>query len=144
MALADGGRVQWRKQAGDLVVTLFAAPADISVLLQNCEDLEPVLDADVSITFSSGLQLHLTHEQAMNRLLYATSGALPEAGKWPVTVSIVQNGRHLETNGSVEVIPVLPDHTAYWGYFTFPPAMIAAYALRERLAHYKKDRKKEG
>ncbi len=37
------------------------------------------------------------------------------------------------------MMPVLPDHKAYWGYFTFPPAMIAAYALRERLIHRKKE-----
>ncbi len=80
MALADGGKLQWRKQAGDLVVTLFAAPAEISVLLQNRESLAPVLDAEVSVAFSSGAKLPLTHEQAMNRLLYASSTALPEPG----------------------------------------------------------------
>jgi hypothetical protein len=139
MALADGGKLQWRKQAGDLVITLFAAPDEISVLLQNREGLEPVLDAEVSVAFSSGAKLTLTHEQAMNRLLYASSTALHEPGRAPVTISIVRNGQHLETNGVIDVIPVLPDRTAYWGYFTFPPAMIAAYALRERLINRKKE-----
>ncbi len=144
IALADGGTVQWRKQASDLVITLFAAPGEISLLLQNRDDLEPVLNADVSIAFSSGLKLHLTHEQTTNRLLYASSAALLEPGKWPVDISIVRNGRHLETSGTLDVIPALPDQTAYWGYFLFPPAMIAGYALREHLAHNKRDRKKEG
>ena len=138
MALADGGKVQWRKQAGDLVVTLFAAPGDVSVLLQNRDDLAPVLDAQVSIAFSSGPQLHLTHEQAMNRLLYASQSALPGPGEWPVSVFIVRSGRHLETSGTADMAAPPSDRAAYLGYFTFPPAMIAAYALRERLVNRKK------
>jgi hypothetical protein len=138
MALADGGQLQWRREAGDLLVTLFAGPGDLSVLLQNHEDLAPVLDAEVSIAFSSGPKFRLTHEQAMNRLLYASSAALPEPGAWPVTISIVRNGRRLETSGILDVMPMGPGHMNYLGYFAFPPAMIGAYALRERLINRKK------
>jgi hypothetical protein len=138
MALADGEMVQCRKQMGDLMVTLFAAPADISVLLQNRENLEPVLDADVSIAFPSGVTLRLTHEQATNRLLYASSSAPSKPGKWPVVISIVRNGRHLEMGATVDVIPQLPESTAIWSYFFFPPAMVAAFALREHLINRKK------
>ncbi|MEI9975838.1 MAG: hypothetical protein WDO73_29525 [Ignavibacteriota bacterium] len=53
-ALADGGTVQFRSEAGPYVITLFttptpltAGPIDISLLLQDRDGLTPVLDADV-------------------------------------------------------------------------------------------------
>ena len=53
---ADGGTIQLRKEAGALLITVFtspsplsAGPADISVLLQKRNGLDPVLDADVSM-----------------------------------------------------------------------------------------------
>src|SRR5580704_8487001 len=82
-AWADGGTVQLRQEAGDLVITVFTSPGplsvgpvDISLLLQNRDGLEPVLDAKVSLilrTDDSGIELQArpTREQATNKLLYA-------------------------------------------------------------------------
>src|ERR1051326_2312329 len=64
-AYADGGRVVLREQAGSFVVTVFAAPADVSVMVQNRTSQRPVLDAAVSIRIGDG-ELRATHEQAQN------------------------------------------------------------------------------
>jgi hypothetical protein len=78
---ADGGTVQLRKEVGALVITVFTSPAplsagavDISLLLQNRNGLEPVLDADVSLLLranASGAEVRArpTREQAQNKLL---------------------------------------------------------------------------
>src|SRR5260370_621938 len=78
---ADGGLVQLRKEAGAFVITVFTSPAplsagpvDISLLLQNRNGLEPVLDASVSLLLradasSTELRARATREQAQNKLL---------------------------------------------------------------------------
>jgi hypothetical protein len=82
-AWADGGTVQLRQQSGDLLITVFTSPGplsvgtvDISLLLQNRDGLEPVLDAKVSLILREDdstleLQVQPTREQARNKLLYA-------------------------------------------------------------------------
>src|SRR5258705_2791609 len=91
---ADGGAVQMRKETGDLVITVFTSPAplsvgpvDMSLLLQNRNGLEPVLDANVSLVLRSGassieVRARPTREQAQNKLLYAAAVTLPESGQW--------------------------------------------------------------
>src|SRR5882724_2137054 len=93
-AFADGGTVQLRKEAGAFVITVFtslaplsAGPADISLLLQNRNGLEPILDASVSLHLraaasSTEIQARATREQAQNKLLYAAPVTLAESGKW--------------------------------------------------------------
>ena len=74
--LADGGTRQLRQQSGNLAIPVFTSPGrlcvgpvDISLLLQNREGLEPVLDASVSLVLraeASGLEFraHPSREQA--------------------------------------------------------------------------------
>jgi hypothetical protein len=100
IALSDGGAVQWRRQAGDLLITVFASPtpltegpADLSLLVQNANGLEPVLDANLTLVLrarTSGIkiQLHPTHEKAQNKLLYATPVTLTESGQWQLAANI--------------------------------------------------------
>ena len=52
LLLADGGAVQFRRQTGPVIITLFSAPvplragpADLSVLVQNARDGSPILNA---------------------------------------------------------------------------------------------------
>src|SRR5579859_1118640 len=90
---ADGGTIQLRKEAGALVITVFTSPAplsagpvDISLLLQNRNGLEPVLDANVSLLLradASGAEITTrpTREQAQNKLLYAAPVTLVDPGK---------------------------------------------------------------
>ncbi len=55
-ALADGGTVQFTKAAGPFVVTVFATPSplragpvDISLMIQQSNNQQPLLDCDVEI-----------------------------------------------------------------------------------------------
>src|SRR6202035_3060695 len=97
-AWADGGIVQLRKETGDLIITVFTSPGrlsvgpvDISLLLQNREGLEPVLDANVSLVLradDSGLEFRArpSREQARNKLLYAAPVMFSRQGTWHITV----------------------------------------------------------
>ena len=145
IAFADGGTVQLRKEAGGLVITVFTSPAplstgpiDISLLLQNRNGLEPVLDVDVSLILradasSTEIQARATREQAQNKLLYAAPVTLTESGKWRLAVTILRNGERTEATGTIDV-PQAPEIAAsYWSYIAFPPLIIAAFVVRERL-----------
>src|ERR1700693_2568851 len=142
---ADGGTVQLRQEAGDFVITVFAlpgtpsvGPVDISLLLQNRDGLEPVLDAKVSLVLrsdESGIELHArpTREQARNKLLYAAPVTLSKPGKWDIVVTVLQNGKKTDTAGILEVAAPPDKAASYAGYIAFPPVMIGLFLFRQRL-----------
>jgi hypothetical protein len=144
-SLADGGTVQWRKQAGSLLITVFMAPAPlsagpsvISLLVQNRNGLEPVLDADVSLLLRSEasnteIRAQPTREQAQSKLLYAAPVTLVESGKWQLAVTILRNGERTDTIGPIDVAPTPAMVASYWGYIAFPPLMIMAFVGHELL-----------
>jgi hypothetical protein len=148
-AFADGGTVQFRKEAGSLVITLFtspaplsAGPADISLLLQNRNGLEPVVDANVSLVLradasNAEIRVRPTRERAQNKLLYAAPVTLAESGKWQLSVTILRNGERIDTTGLIDVAPTREMVVSYWGYVAFPPFMIVAFAVREGLIRRK-------
>jgi hypothetical protein len=138
IAFADGGTLQFRKESGSLVISVFTSPGDISVLLQNRNGLEPVLDARVSLLLSTDastteVHAHATREQATNKLLYAAKVTLPESGKWHLTLTIVRDGEQTDTTGTIDVAPAPEMAASYWGYIAFPPLMIVLFVIRERL-----------
>jgi hypothetical protein len=144
-ALADGGTVQLRQEAGGLLITVFTSPAplsvgpvDISLLLQNRNGLEPVLDANVSLAFrayDSEMEFWArpTREQARNKLLYAAPVMFSKPGKWQITVTVARNGQEAHAGGILEVAPAPHGTVSYAGYLAFPPLMIALFVVRERL-----------
>jgi len=148
-ALADGGAVQLRKEAGPFVITVFTAPAplsagpvDISLLLQSRNGLEPVLDAAVSFILRSEasgaeIQARPTREQARNKLLYAAPVTLAESGKWRLAVTILRNGERTLATGTIQVAPAFEMASSYWSYIAFPPIMIVLFVVRERLIRRK-------
>src|SRR6266853_1690135 len=125
---ADGGTVQLRKQVGEMVITVFTTPAplsagpvDISLLLQNRNGLEPVLDANVSLLLRSDasgaeIQARPTREQAQNKLLYAAPVTLVDPGNWQVTVTILRNGERTHATGAIDIAPTPVMEASYWGY----------------------------
>ena len=145
IAFADGGAVELRKEAGTFVVTVFTSPAplssgpvDVSLLLQNRNGLEPVLDANVSMRLradasSTGIQAQATRERAQNKLLYAGLVTLAEPGSWQLAVTILRNGERTDATGTIDVAPAPPMAASYWSYIAFPPLMIVAFVVRERL-----------
>jgi hypothetical protein len=146
---ADGGTVQLRKEAGALLITVFtspsplsAGPADISLLLQTRNGLEPVLDADVSIrlrTDASDIEIEArpTRQQAQNKLLYAAPVTLSESGRLALAVTIFRNGERTDATGTIDVAPAPEKALSYWSYIAFPPLMIALFVVRERLIRRK-------
>jgi hypothetical protein len=141
-AWADGGAVQLRKEADGLVITVFASPsplsigpADVSVLLQNRDGLDPVLDANVLLLFrhdDSGIEFQArpTDQQAQNKLLYAAPVMFSKPGKWRITVTIRRNGQETTATGILEVTPARDRAVSYAGYLSFPPAMIVLFVIR--------------
>ena len=144
-AFADGGLVQLRMEAGALVITVFTSPAprsagpvDISLLVQNRNGLEPVLDANVSVLLRADasdaeIRLRPTREQARNKLLYAAPVTLAEPGKWQLAVTILRNGERTDATGTIDVAPAPEMAASYWSYIAFPPLVIMAFVVRERL-----------
>jgi hypothetical protein len=147
-AFADGGTVQLRKEAGPFVITVFTSPAplsagpvDVSLLLQNRNGLEPVLDASISLILRdrSGAEIRAqpTREQAQNKLLYAAPVTFAESGKWQLDITILRNGERTGATGSIDVAPAPERAASYWSYIAFPPLMIVAFVVRERLIRRK-------
>jgi hypothetical protein len=144
-AWADGGTVQLRQEAGDLVITVFASPGplsvgpvDISLLLQNRDGLEPVLDAKVSLVLREDdstleLQAQPTREQARNKLLYAAPVTLSNPGKWHIAVRVLENGTETDAAGILEVAAAPDKAASYAGYIAFPPVMIGLFIVRQWL-----------
>jgi hypothetical protein len=142
---ADGGTVQLRKESGDLVITVFTSPtplsvgpADISLLLQNLNGLEPVLDASVSLVLvhaGSNIEFHVrpTREQARNRLLYAAPVILSRPGKWRISITVRRNEKEVAAAGTLEVGPAPGGAVSLAGLLAFPPIMIMLFVVREHL-----------
>jgi hypothetical protein len=143
-AWADGGTVQLRKETGGLVITVFTSPSplsvgpvDISLLLQNQDGLDPVLDANVHLILhdeASHIEFHAlpTRAQARNKLLYATPVMFVSPGKWKMGVLIERHGKEIGTDGYLDVAPPHAK-VSYAGYIAFPPVMIVLFVIRERL-----------
>jgi hypothetical protein len=144
---ADGGTVQLRKEAGDLMITLFAlpsplavGPSDISLLLQNRDGLQPVLDANVSLLLNqqaSNMRVTATRQQASNKLLYAAPVTFPKSGKWRIAITVECGGKKTGAQGFLEVIPASGESASYAGYVAFPPVVIVLFIVRERLIRQK-------
>jgi hypothetical protein len=137
---ADGGVIQSRQEAGPFVVTVFAAPAELSVLVQNREALEPDLDATVSIRLQHGdsdVTTLATREQAHNKLLRAATVNLDDPGEWRYTVTVSRAGTQASVTGTMNVAPATPKLASYWSYLAFPPVCIALFAVHQRLKRKK-------
>jgi hypothetical protein len=151
-AFADGGTVQFRKEAGDLVITLFTAPGplsvgpvDISLFLQNRNGLDPVLDADVLLMLyqdapGGEFEARPTRAKARNKLLYAVPVTFAKPGDWRVAVRVTKHGTTTDAEGILAVGSAPDRSTTYAGYIAFPPVMILLFAVREGLIRRRKSK----
>jgi hypothetical protein len=140
----DGGRVQLQQKADSFLITVFAAPAplragqvDISVLIQNFENDQPVLDAQVQIILrgESGMTVRAeaTRAEAKNKLLYATMLNLPESGQWQIEVEVKRGAKNSKVAGFLVVSPAWPLFLSHWRLLVLPPFAIALFILNQRL-----------
>jgi len=144
-AWADGGRVQLRQETGDLIITVFTSPTplsvgpvDLSLLLQNRNGLEPVLDASVSLVLVHAdsnieFQARPSREQARNKLLYAAPVIFSRPGKWRMSVTVRRNDKEVAAAGTLDVAPSPGRELSLAGFLAFPPIMIMLFVVRERL-----------
>ena len=143
--LADGGVVQLQQPAGPFIVTVFAAPsplragtrADISVMVQDQKDGQPVLDGKVFVRLygENGLTISAPaiHENAQNKLLYAAPVNFPEAGQWKLEVTIKSGENAASVFGEMRVVSSRPYLLSYWRSLALPPVIILLFAINQWL-----------
>jgi len=143
-AQADGGAAQFTKSAGPFVITVFttpsplrAGPVDISLMIQNRENQQPVLDClaqvQVSKDGATSIGSEATHQAAQNKLLYAAQVKIPESGLWELEAAIKCGDDSANVNGSLSVAPSSPVLLVYWRSLALPPVFISLFALNQWL-----------
>ncbi len=145
--LADGGTIQFRKQAGAFRITLLSEPSpvrvgkvDLSVLCERTINNEPVKDAQVLIHLrrpGAGdiLEIALPAKRGKNKnqVLYTAMGNLESPGKWPVRIAVSSEGEEAVVTGSLEVLLSEPAIVTYWPFFVAVPLLALVFAINLRL-----------
>jgi hypothetical protein len=144
-ARGDGGELRCSRRAGPFLVSVFSAPVpmragpvDVSVLVQDAETRQPILDAEVGVAFvpsgrGAAVEARAAHAAARNRLLYGALVDLPATGAWTLVATLERKGRSARLACSVDAAPPVPAPLAHWPALALPPLAIGLFALRERL-----------
>jgi hypothetical protein len=147
-ARGDGGTVRYYDRLGDFCVSVFTSPtplrvgpADVSVLIQDANTGEPVLDAQVAL--SAKLQnrpevtLHVlaTTTGATNKLLHVATLEFPEEGSWEVTLDLVSPKVEDQARLLLEVTEPLPLARAWNAWYWWPLAPITLFSAHQFLVH---------
>jgi len=157
-ARGDGGVIRLRESQGPFVVTIFTppdpvrnAPFDISVMVQERDSSDPILDAKVDLLFtapagfiaqpieemcgppdeahSGKFVIPATRKQASNKLLYAATVRFDAIGNWRLQ-ALVERGSDVAKIACI--LPVGPPSRTVMGLFPFlllPPVMVSLFAL---------------
>jgi hypothetical protein len=151
-ALADGGRLQMRTDAGPFTVSVFtipdsltAGPADLSVLVQDAASGDVLMDAAVTLTLTdpSGapLVLHPSHAQATNQLLQAAQVNLKAPGKWRVRVEVVHGTQSAACATDLEVAGRSSQWGTIWFFALLPLGVLGVFVgVQVRKARMLRDR----
>ena len=143
-ARADGGVIQMAKIADPFVITVYSTSApiragqvDFSVLIQNQENSEPVLNAHVLIQLykEKGVTIsaQATSAVAQNKLLYAATMKIPEAGQWEMEVIVQQGEKTVSVAETVDVAPSRSLLQSHWQNLALPPLVIFLFVLNQWL-----------
>jgi hypothetical protein len=149
--LADGGVLLMKQSSGALWIAVFTEPAplraglaDISVLIQDRDSQQPVLNAEVMVVLHrkgrETIRTQARREQAKNRLLYAALLNLPEAGRWEMEVTVVRNSEEAKISGVMTVAPPRPFLLTYGWPLAFPPISIGLFVMNQWLKRHPKGR----
>lgn len=131
-------------RAGQLNISVFATPsplragmADLSVLLQDAADGGVLLDGTIELRLSKagepGIVARPATGQATNKLLYAATVEIPEAGEYALTAICRERGQEGAIRGTLTVLPPEPAILSYWPYFAIVPLAILLFLLNQRL-----------
>ena len=157
---ADGGAIQFQGDAGTFHVTVFTQPPilhagliDVTLLLQERSDLNPLLDAKVRFDLAaqdsatqpapwmppvcamnktadlSDVPAKLGHGE--NRLLYGSVVQIPNSGHWRLRARIQRGTESAEIETLLNVAPVPLPPLAYWHLFLLVPAGILGFVLHQ-------------
>jgi hypothetical protein len=140
--------------------------ADVSVLVQWRKNGEVILDADVilaldppagvvsnqsdplcGVTSSAAafpspeltqhqVKAHATRGQASNKLLYAAPLALNTTGDWRLHMLVSRGSDSAGFDCLVPVTITSAKLSGLWPYLAFPPIVITAFALNQRLRRH--------
>ena len=158
---ADGGAIQFQGDAGTFHDTVFTQPPilhagliDITLLLQERTDLNPLLDAKVMFDLTaqdstatqpalwmppacamnktadlSDIPAKLGHGE--NRLLYGNGVQIPNTGHWQLRARIQRGAESAEIETLLKVAPAPLPPLAYWHLFLLVPAGILGFVLHQ-------------
>jgi hypothetical protein len=161
MAWADGGAIQFQGDAGAFRVTVFTQPpilragfVDVTLLLQDRSNLNPLLDAKMTFDLTaqessnvpqtewmppacamtktvdlSNVPARLGHGE--NRLLYGAVVQIPNSGHWQLKAHIQRDTERAELETLLDVKPALLPPLAYWHLFLLPPLGILGFVLHQ-------------
>ncbi|HLH76423.1 MAG TPA: hypothetical protein VKV28_06385 [Candidatus Binataceae bacterium] len=142
----DGGALYFSRAQDGLRVSLFgpALPltpgiSDLTVMVQDARDLQPILDARVVLVLSEGarsqsLRVRLTHREAADKLLYAGGITLARPGRWTANLQVAAGARKLEGSFSLIVVPGA-SFTQVWPYFALVVLVIFLFGWNQWLSH---------
>lgn len=166
VAHGDGGVVRFRAVEGPFIVTIFTAsellqdsPVDVSVMVQERDSNDAILDATVKLTFtppgvsmaepveqvcgvtgtpgarpdSEQFTVAATREQASNKLLYAAPVKFGVTGDWQSQVSIKREGGAVKFACRLPVSPPPRKLMELFPYLVLPPLMVALFVLNQWL-----------
>lgn len=150
-AVADGGRLRFRREAGPFVVTFFTTPdplsrgpADFSVAVQRLGTRGLVEDAHVEFILTSvnsrgkRLVLHASHAAATSKWLQASNFSIPAQGLWHVTIR-VRCGRQVgQCSGKVDVRAAGP-RSLVWDVLPVPLAGLLLLVHLNRKQKYSRE-----
>src|SRR6516164_913785 len=158
---ADGGAIQFQGDTGTFHVTVFTRPPilhagliDVTLLLQERSDLNPLLDAKVRFDLAaqdgaarqpalwmppacamnktadlSDIPAKLGHGE--NRLLYGNVVQIPNSGHWQLRARIQRGAESAEIETLLNVAPAPLPPLAYWHLFLLVPAGILGFFLHQ-------------
>ena len=116
---------------------LRVGPVDLSVMIQNRENQEPMLDAQVLVQLqrkgTPAVSREATRSQASNKLLYAALLSVPLEGLWNLQV-VVRHGLYsVGVNNPLTVEQARSPLRSYWVYLAFPFLLIALFLIHQWL-----------
>jgi hypothetical protein len=165
-ARADGGIMRAHEVQGPFVVTIFTAsepqqdsPVDVSVMVQDRESNDAILDATVKLTFtppagssaggieqtcgtpemagsdprSDRFTVEVTRGQASNKLLYAAMVKFNAAGVWQLQAFVKHDDDFETITCSIPVSPPSRELAGLIPYLALPPLLVGLFALNQWL-----------
>lgn len=129
-----------RQDAGPFAITVFTAPepltagpADVSVLVQDRQTGEALLDASVDLALAGpdgGPPAAARAESGTNRLMKSAAVTLGGPGSWKLEVVVRRAGEQARVACMLPVAPAAAPLASAWPFLIVPPVAVALFALR--------------